>query len=193
MGATVLAALISALGTLFGALGAIALTGGLDARRQDRAAAAVAASERAAARERTCTGLLAALTGLRIDIELACARHWQDMNVRLAVIQEQATAIGVLASQVAPVSSGQEAETAFALSTCASRLTAWTAKSVLLSNDFAGPGGQYVAGQIPVQPDFAELDALVATFLSLVSPGAAAMPPPHPGSPQSDQPRGRLG
>lgn len=168
--ATIYAALISAVGTLCGALGAIALTSGLEGRRQQRQAAIVAASERAAVMDQARADLLAALTRLRVDIELTCARHWRDMNVRLSAIQEQALTANVLASRVALLSPGQEAEIAFALGKCASGLTALTAKSMTLGN-FDGPDKQFLAGEITgTRPNFDELESLLARFLLLISP-----------------------
>jgi hypothetical protein len=169
--ATVFAALISAVGTLCGALGGIALTSGMESRRQQRLAEGAAASEKAAAHERACTDLLTAITQLRVDVELACARHWRDMNVRLTAIQEQAVATGVQAARVAMISPDPaEAEAALALGRCASRLSAWTAKSVLLG-DFEGPNQQLLPGQIIERPNLAELDEILSAFLRLVSPG----------------------
>jgi hypothetical protein len=167
--ATIYAALISAVGTLCGALGAIALTSGLEARRQQRQAAIAAASERAAVKDQARADLLATLTRLRVDIELTCARHWRDMNVRLAAVQEQALTASVLASRVALLSPGQEADVAFALGKCASGLAAHTAKSMTLG-DFDGPDKQFLAGEITgTRPNLDELDRLVAGFLRLIS------------------------
>lgn len=168
--APILPALISALGTLSGALGGIALTSGLESRRQRLAAASAAASEQAASRDQARTDLIAAVTGLRVNVELACARHWRDMNVRLAAIGEQAATAGVRASRVAILAPGQaEADAALALGRCASGLSAWTAKAASLG-DFEGANPQFVAGQIMEPPDFRELDQFLAVFLRLISP-----------------------
>ena len=170
----ILAALVSAVSTLCAALGGIALTSGLDMRRQQRAAESAAASERTAVKDQARSDLLAAITRLRVDIELTCARHWRDMNVRLAAIQEQALTANVLAARVALLSPGPEADLAFALGKCASGLTALTAKSMTLG-DFDGPNKQFVAGEITgTRPDFAELEPLVAAFLRQISPGQPA-------------------
>jgi hypothetical protein len=167
----ILAALVSAVSTLCAALGGIALTSGLEMRRQQRAAAIAAASERSAVKDQARSDLLAAITRLRVDIELTCARHWRDMNVRLAAIQEQALTANVLAAQVALLSPGPEADIAFALGKCASGLAALTAKSMTLG-DFDGPNKQFMAGEITgTRPDFAELERLVAAFLRHISPG----------------------
>ena len=175
--ATISAAIISAVGTLCGALGTIALTSGLQARREQRQAAIAAASARSAVKDQARSDLLAAITRLRVDIELTCARHWRDMNVRLAAIQEQALTANVLASQVALLSPGPEAAIAFALGKCASGLAALTAKSMTLG-DFDGPNKQFVAGEITgTRPDFAELERLVAAFLRQISPGQPATEP----------------
>jgi hypothetical protein len=171
--AYVFAALISAVGTLSGALGGIALTSGLEARRQQRRADGEAATERAAVRDQARADLLASITRLRVDIELACARHWRDMNVRLTAVQEQAVTTGVLATRIALLSPVQEAEAAFALGKCASRLAALTARSITLG-DFDGPNKQFIAGDITgIRPDLSELDRLVTAFLSLISPRPA--------------------
>ena len=173
--ATVLAALISAVGTLCGALGGIALTSGLEWRRQQRRADIAAASDKVAARDQARADLLAAVTRLRGEIELTCARHWRDMNVRLAAIQERAVTTGVLASRIGLLSPGQEAQTAFALGNCASGLAALTAKSITLG-DFEGPNKQFVAGDITGErPEFTELDQLVRVFLDLISPDRTAV------------------
>lgn len=173
----ILAALVSAVSTLCAALGGIALTSGLEMRRQQRAAAIAAASDRSAVKDQARSDLLAAITRLRVDIELTCARHWRDMNVRLAAIQEQALTANVLAAQVALLSPGPEADIAFALGKCASGLAALTAKSMTLG-DFDGPNKQFVAGEITgTRPDFAELERLVAAFLRLISPGRPATEP----------------
>ena len=175
--ATISAAIISAVGTLCGALGTIALTSGLQAKREQRQAMIAAASERTAVKDQARSDLLAAITRLRVDIELTCARHWRDMNVRLAAIQEQALTANVLAAQVALLSPGPEADIAFALGKCASGLAALTAKSMTLG-DFDGPNKQFVAGEITgTRPDFAELEPLVAAFLRQISPGQAATEP----------------
>ena len=173
----ILAALVSAVSTLCAALGGIALTSGLEMRRQQRAAESAAASERTAVKDQARSDLLAAITRLRVDIELTCARHWRDMNVRLAAIQEQALTANVLAARVALLSPGPEADIAFALGKCASGLTALTAKSMTLG-DFDGPNKQFVAGEITgTRPDFAELERLVAAFLRQISPGQPATEP----------------
>jgi hypothetical protein len=165
----ILAALISAVGTLCGALGGIALTSGLEARRQQRQAESAAAHERAVVREQARADLLAAITRLRVDIEITCARHWRDMNVRLAAIQEQAATTGVLASRIALLSPGQEAEIAMALGKCASGLAALTAKSMKLG-EYEGPNNQFMAGDLTgVRPDLAELERLVAALLKQIS------------------------
>ena len=145
------------------------MTSGLEARRQQRQAESAAASEQAAVLGQARADLLATITRLRVDIELTCARHWRDMNVRLTAIQEQAVNTGVLASRVALLSPGRETETAFALGRCASGLAALTAKSITLG-DYEGPNLQFVAGDITgVRPDFTELERLVATFLNQIS------------------------
>jgi hypothetical protein len=173
----ILAALVSAVSTLCAALGGIALTSGLEMRRQQRQAAIAAASGRSAVIDQARADLLAALTRLRVDIELTCARHWRDMNVRLAAIQEQALTANVLAARVALLSPGPEAEIAFALGKCASGLTALTAKSMTLG-DFDGPNKQFVAGEITgTRPDFTEFERLIAVFLRLISPGQAVADP----------------
>lgn len=167
--ATILAALISAVGTLCGALGGIALTNRMEWRRQQHAAA----GEQAATHGQVCTDLIAAVTGLRADVQLACARHWRDMNVRLTAIQEQAATARGLASRVAMIAADRaEAEAALALSRCASALSAWTAEAASLG-DFDGPNRQFMAGQIVDPPDFTELDERTAAFLRLVAPGQA--------------------
>jgi hypothetical protein len=166
--ATVLAAVVSAVATLCGALGGIALTSRLESQRQSRAADRAAADASSAARQQACIDLLAALTQLRVDVELACARHWRDMNVRLSGIQEQAATSGSLAARVAMLAPA-EGSAALALGGCASKLSAWTARSVTLAGDFEGPSNQFVAGQITARPDFAELDELITAFLGLVA------------------------
>ena len=62
-----------------------------------------------AVKDQARSDLLAAITRLRVNIELTCARHWRDMNVRLAAIQDQAVTANVLAAQVALLSPGPEA------------------------------------------------------------------------------------
>jgi hypothetical protein len=177
--ATIYAALISAAGTLFGALagiGGIALTSGLQARREQRQAALAAVSDRAAVKDQARADLIASLTRLRVDIDLTCARHWRDMNVRLAAIQEQALTANVLASRVALLSPGEEAEVAFKLGKCASGLAALTAKSMTLG-DFDGPNGQFVAGEITgKRPNFTEFEQTIAEFLRLISLRPTAVP-----------------
>ena len=99
------------------------------------------------------------------------------MNVRLAAIQEQALTANVLASRVALLSPGAEADIAFALGKCASGLTALTARSITLG-DFDGPNKQFVAGEITgTRPDFTEFERLIAVFLRLISPGQAVADP----------------
>ncbi len=95
------------------------------------------------------------------------------MNVRLAEIQEQAVITGVLASRVALLSPGQEAEIAFALGKCASELAARTAKSITLG-DYDGPNKQFMAGDITgPRPSFDQLEKLVAALLGPLSPERA--------------------
>ena len=173
--AIIFAALISAVGTLCGALGGITLTSGLEARRQQRQAESAAASEQAAVLGQARADLLATITRLRVDIELTCARHWRDMNVRLTAIQEQAVNTGVLAPHVSRCSrrAGRTDTRLFALGRCASGLAALTArrKSITLG-DYEGPSEllQFVAGDITgVRPDFTGTERLVATFLDQIS------------------------
>jgi hypothetical protein len=177
--APVLAAVVSAVATLCGALGGIALTSRLEWQRQNRTADRAAADASSAAHLQACTDLLTALTQLRVDVELACARHWRDMNVRLSGIQEQAAASGSLAARVAMLAPNAEGSAALALGGCASKLSAWTARSVSLAADFEGPSNQFVAGQITARPDFSELDELITAFLGLVAltrPTSGAQP-----------------
>ena len=173
----ILATLVTAVSTLCAALGGIALSGRQEAQRQQRQAAVAAASDRTAVEDQARADLLAAITRLRVDIELTCARHWRDMNVRLAAIEEQALTANVLASRVALLSPGAEAENAFAMGKCASGLAALTAKSATLG-DFDGPNKQFVAGEITgTRPDFDELERLVAAFLRLISPARPVTEP----------------
>ena len=91
--------------------------------------------------------------------------------VRVASISAVTT--GVLATRVALLSPGREAEVAFAPGTCASGLAALTPKSMTLG-DYDGPNRQFIAGDITgARPDFCQLERLVAEFLGLISPGPA--------------------
>ena len=162
------ATIISTAGTLCGALGGIALTGGMSQRREERQAERQREDARTAAHQQAYADLVGAAAQMRVHIETACQRYWKDMNIRLATIQDQATAVGLQASRVALLSPGAVAEGALALGQAASRLSAWAARNAELG-DYSGPNVQFLAGQLKSAPDLTDLEARTAEFLRLAS------------------------
>jgi hypothetical protein len=77
---------ISTAGALFGALGGVALTDGINRRREDRQAQRQRSEAQLAARQQAFADLLGAAAQMRVHIETACERHWGDMNFKLAAI-----------------------------------------------------------------------------------------------------------
>jgi len=153
---SVVPAVISTAGTLLGALGGVALTYGVNARREEAQATRQRKDQRTQARRQAYVDLLGAAAQLKIEVKIAEQRHWKDMNVRLATIQQHAVSAGLHASRVALISP-ETAEVARALASAAGQLVAATAKHTNI-------GYQDEGGQITRPADFTEFDDCLTRF-----------------------------
>lgn len=167
---SVIPVVISSAGALVGALGGIALTSGFNARQEDRRArqeearaARHQADQQAEARLAACADLLGAAAQLRMQLRTLGSRHWADMNVKLAAVQEQATSIGLYASRVALLVPGEVAEAATELSVAAGELAAQVSKDARISAP-GHPAEMLLGGQLNAPPDLADFDARITTF-----------------------------
>ena len=160
---SIVAAVISTAGTLLGALGGVALTYGVTARREEAQARREEAQanrqrkeQRTQARQQSYVDLLGAAAQLEIEVKIAERRHWKDMNVRLATIQQYAVSTGLHASRVALISP-DTAEAARALASAAGQLAAATAEHTSI-------GYQDEGGQVTRPADFTEFDDCLTRF-----------------------------
>ena len=159
---SVVATVISMTGPLLGALGAlggVALTHRFNFRREEAQFNRQRKDQRTQARQQAYVDLLGAATQLKSEIEVAGQRHWKDMNVRLATIQQHAVSAGLHASRVVLLSPGT-AEAALALASVTSRLAAATAENTNMGYQ----GDQFLGGQITRPVDFTEFDECIKRF-----------------------------
>jgi len=161
-------AIITAAGTLGGALGGITLSNWTAARREERQAQRQREDASAAARHQAYAELLGASAQFRAHVEIVCGRHWKDLNVRLSAAEQCAVDIGLKAAGAALLSSGQLADAAVALRDAASTLYTWVVTHAQLG-EYSGPGDQFVPGQVLGHPDFTEVDRCIAEFLRLAA------------------------
>jgi hypothetical protein len=172
---SVITTIISTAGALCGALGGIALTNGISARREERQERRRLHAARTAARQQAYADLLGAVAQMRVHIETTCQRYWKDMNIRLATIEDHAVTVGLLASRSALLSGEEVADAALALGVTASNLSAWAATNVQLDNNPNDPNERYIAGEMPIQPDLSELDQLTKKFFRLAAAAASRL------------------
>lgn len=109
--------------------------------------------------------LLGTASQLRIEIEVVGLRYWNDMNVKLATIQQHAVSAGLYASRVA-VLSPHTAELALELAAAASRLAATTARYTNMGGDQNRP---LLGGQILQPIDLADFDGHFERFSRAVA------------------------
>jgi hypothetical protein len=164
---TVIAALISTVGTLSAGLGTLALTSYINTRTANRQAQQLREEERIAARRSAYADLLGAAAEMRVQVETNCARHWHDMNVRIAAIQDHAVTVSLHASRSAVLSPAAVADAALAVSKSSSGISVWIATHAQLG-DFSGPDRRYQAGET-TRPDLSIFDTNVAEFFRLAS------------------------
>ncbi|MEV1245325.1 hypothetical protein ACIBO2_02465 [Nonomuraea sp. NPDC050022] len=168
MNASVVTAIISAVGGIIGALsalGGVALTNRANARKEEREARRRREEQRQQAREQAFGDLLGGVLKLRLQIEVAAQHGWEDMNTRLSAIEEQAASVGDLASRVAVLSPGQAARTARTLATAAYGLASQATQHTRMNYD---GDGQFVSGQMLERPSFDRLDRCVDDFSQAV-------------------------
>ncbi len=157
---SVVASLISTSGALLGALGGVALTHRANVRREEAQANRQRKDQRTQAHQHAYGELLGAANQLRSKTEIVAQRHWKDMDVRLAAIQEHAVSAGLHASHIALLSP-ETAEAARALASAAVRLAAVTAKYTHM--------GDQGEGQITHPPDFEDFDECFERFSEKVA------------------------
>jgi hypothetical protein len=160
---TVATTVISTIGALAGALGGIALTGGLNTRQEERKVLRQRRDEHAAMQRQAYADLLGAAAEMRVHIETTCERYWKDMNARLTAIQDHAVQVGLQASRSALLSPQAVAEAALALGRVASTLSAWAVSNTVLG-EYGGPDGQFIAGEMRSRPDLSEFDQRTEAF-----------------------------
>lgn len=153
---SVAATVISTAGALLGALGGVALTHRATLRREEAQANRQRKDQRTQARREAYGELLGTARQLRSKIEIAAQRHWKDMDVKLAAIQEHAESANLHAAHVA-LRSPKTAEAALALGSAAVRLAAVTVKHTNM-----GPQGE--GGQITHPPYFEDFDECYKIF-----------------------------
>jgi hypothetical protein len=159
---SVVPTVISTIGALLGALGGVALTNRISARREEAQFRREEAQfnrqrkdQQTEALRQAHHDLLGTAAQLRTEVEFAGLRYWNDMNVKLATIQQHAVTAGLYASRVA-VLSPHTADAARELASAASRLAATTARYTTMGGNQNQP---LVGGQISQPIDLAEFDA----------------------------------
>jgi hypothetical protein len=164
---SVVSTLISTVGALFGALGGVTLTNRTSARREEAQFRHEEArfsrqrqDQQAEARRRAHHELLSSAAQLRTETEIAGKRHWNDMNVRLASIQQLAVAAGQHASWVGLLSP-EMADVARNLASAASRLAATAVECTVMGSS---QNDQQLSGEMTRPIDFAEFDEHVERF-----------------------------
>jgi hypothetical protein len=111
-------------------------------------------------RRRAHHDLLGSAAQLRTEIEIAGKRHWNDMNVRLASIQQHAVAAGRHASWVTLLSP-ETADVARNLASAASQLAATAVECTVMGG---GQNDQQLSGEITRPIEFTEFDGHVERF-----------------------------
>lgn len=153
--------LISTIGALLGGLGGVALANRSSARREETQFRREQArldrqrqDQQREARRQAHHDLLGTAAQLKAEIEFAGLKFWNDMNVRLATIQQHAVSAGLHASRVA-VLSPQTADMARELAAAASRLAATAAR---YTNVGGNHSQQVLGGQITQPIDLTEFN-----------------------------------
>jgi hypothetical protein len=183
----VLTSLISASGALLGALGGVTLNSWATVRTEDRRAqleekrrVQQRADQQAEARWTACADLLAAAAELRVQTQVLGPWRCPDMDVRLAAVQGQATAIGRHGSRVVLLAMGEDTSAAAqALAESAGDLAAQLAGHADLDRPGSQPGPT-VGGVLRAPVDLAAFDLRVDAFRRAASGEVAA---PAPGGP----------
>jgi hypothetical protein len=151
---------ISTAGTLVGALGGVALTYGVGARREERRSDRERQDHRAQERRQAYLDLLGAAAQLKVQVEIAGQCFWSDMDARLAAIQGHATSASLHAARAALFRPGAVADAAEALATAAGQLAAATARDTEMRTH----DERFLGGKMTTPPDFASLDECVRRF-----------------------------
>jgi hypothetical protein len=167
----VLTSVITATGTLLGALGGVALNSWATVRAEDRRAqlgerhrVRQRADQRAEESWAACADLLAAAAQLRVQTQVLGPWRCPDMNVRLAAVQDQATAIGRLGSRVVLLALGEGTSAAAqALAESAGDLAAQLTGHADLDGTGSQPGPT-VGGVLRAPVDLAAFDLRVDAF-----------------------------
>ncbi|MGW2161375.1 hypothetical protein [Nonomuraea sp. NPDC001699] len=162
--ATLLPAVVSALGGVIGALsalGGVTLTNRAAARKEEREARRRREEQREQQRDEACANLLGGARKLRLQIEVAAHRPWEDMNQRLAAIETQAALLGDLAARVAVLSPGPAATAARRLAEAGYEQASRAAQATKLTYDVEG---QFLKGEMVGPLAFEELDASWEAF-----------------------------
>ena len=144
---TLVTTIITTAGTLGGALGAITLTNWTGIRREERQAQRQRADQRIDDQQLAYSELLSAGAQLRAHIEITCEAQWPDLNIRLAIADDYASALRLHAARSALLSRGALSAAGLALAAAASRLVAWLVAHANLERDFSGPGEQFRRGR----------------------------------------------
>jgi hypothetical protein len=156
--ASLWATLISTCGAICAGAGGITITHWGAIRREAAQADRRQREERADARRKACSDLLAAAARLRVQVEIACQRQWRDMNARIADIQQCATDVSLCASQVALLGGTELPGTARSFANAASALTA----AMIKNTKMGGPQVLDVSnesGYVEPSPSFMEFDS----------------------------------
>jgi hypothetical protein len=163
---SVVTAAISAAGVLLAAVSGAALTHWADvrrekaqARREEVQANRQRRDQQMQERRQACADLLGTAAQLKVELEIAGQRHWKDMNVKLASIQERAASAAPQASRVALLSP-ETAEAALALASAMGRLAAFTTDHT----DLGYQGERFLGGQLIHPVDFTEFDECFKRF-----------------------------
>ncbi|GHH66625.1 hypothetical protein GCM10017673_12480 [Streptosporangium violaceochromogenes] len=167
--ATLLPAVVSALGGVIGALSAlsgVALTNRAAARKEEREARRRREEQRQQQRDEAYANLLGGARKLRLQIEVAAHRPWEDMNQRLAAIETQAALLGDLAARVAVLSPGRAATAARMLADATYEQASRAARATKVTYDV---DGQFLKGEMVGPLAFDELDASWEAFNQVTS------------------------
>src|SRR5437763_4676860 len=119
---------IATCGALFGALGGVGLTYRANIRQEEVQAGRRLRESRIQERRQAYLDLMGAATQFRVEVLVAGQRHWKDMNLRLAAIQQHATAAGMHASRIALLAEDGVGGAALAVAGAVTALAATTAR-----------------------------------------------------------------
>jgi hypothetical protein len=158
---SLLTTVIATGGTLLGALGGVGLTYRGSARQDAVQAGRRLQEGRTQERRQAYLDLMGAATQFRVEVVMTGQRHWKDMNLRLAAMQQHATAAGMQASRIALLAGDGVGEAAQAIAREITALAATTARQTHMGYQEE----QFLGGEVTGAVDFSEFDRCIERFL----------------------------